>query len=203
VGLMSVDNQAVELGTDAIQKEGDQKATTVHTVHEDSLQSTVSDLMTESIPAGDVGAGEKAKDSSEGTVVSPAREWFDNIDTFERVAALGFVDGPFLATLLSFASWSTQSSRRSGLEGEGEYLFHVRLRGSVPSYCPHAEYNLNLESSEIPVGGQTDPDFRLDLLVTTLTTLLEQTMSWHHCTGTSIFSLSLLSTIRREIHGLQ
>ena len=47
-----------------------------------------------------------------------AREWFQKLDTAERVHALGFVDGPFLLALLSLAPWSTPAA--SGLETPAE-----------------------------------------------------------------------------------
>jgi hypothetical protein len=58
----------------------------------------------------------KAKAATETT-----RCWFDGLSSEERLWALSFSDGPFLATLLDLASWSSATGGTFPASSVGEY----------------------------------------------------------------------------------
>lgn len=75
--------------------------------------------------------GSESQTMKETTAASPARDWFENLSTTERASALGFVDGPFLETLLSFASWSPVAETRMEGASTGEFFVVLFLREST------------------------------------------------------------------------
>ena len=84
----------------------------------ESEDSTASTTKTAESTTSAPGGGEEIFDMKR-TAGSPARDWFQKLDTAGRVDALGFVDGPFLSTFLSLAPWSTAAASGLGTPAEG------------------------------------------------------------------------------------
>lgn len=79
---------------------------------------------------------ESVKVSAEEISKTAARSWFESLSAKERVAAFGFTDGPFFATFLELASWSTLKTAGSEEATSGVGKFSTTSTWSLRAFEP-------------------------------------------------------------------
>jgi hypothetical protein len=103
---MSVENLAGDSPDNDVAQQAEVSNTVVM---EESLsinEETKETLKVEAIPCEGDGVTETLNISPKEESPITARTWFKTLSAAERLATLGFMDGPFLVALLELASWS-------------------------------------------------------------------------------------------------
>jgi len=120
---MSVEKQSCDSTADAV-KQGD---ISKPSAHGDIWQTDMSESISEAVSFSTEGkeSGKNVGTGCPDASYSMVRRWFENLDNFERISALSFIDGPFLATLFTFASSWSETPRMEGDDGELLVHFHV------------------------------------------------------------------------------
>jgi len=132
---MSVEKQTEDSPTSAIPQKIEQEKSSME---EASCNEEETVEITSPTSAGLDGVTETEMSVETEMVTSEARTWFAALSNEERVVALGFMDGPFLATLFDCSPWSANSPEKANAP-VGEYQFLRRF--DRDSYGPRNTLN--------------------------------------------------------------